>query len=89
MKKLRLLVCTVVVTFGLSLVTPALAQSGCTETTPCACDPGETHGPPCASAQPATDDSTNPEDTQTSPAAETVVITTIADAAVGALLSLF
>jgi len=66
------------------------AVGGETHGPPCATpNPGEIDSPPCATAQLATDDSTLPGETETPPAAETVGIATIADAAVGVLLSFF
>ena len=53
------------------------------------CIPGDINTPPCSTAQLTTDDPTNPGDMSTPPAAETIVITTMVDAAVGALLSIW
>ena len=82
MKKLRLLFCTVIMTANLSLVTSTLAQSA-----PSGCDPGETHGPPCSAVQLVTDTLTNPAETEPPEVVQTVVIVTIVDSVVGALLS--
>jgi hypothetical protein len=78
-----------VVTLCLMSVLAVTALAGETQSPPCPPpEPGETQCPPCSSAQQVTDDPT-PGDIQSPPAAETLVITTIADAAVGVLLSLF
>ena len=79
-----------VVTFCLMFVLAMTALAGDIQSPPCAPpDPGQMSTPPCASAQLVTDDPTNPGDVQSPPAPEAVVITTIADAAVGVLLYLF
>jgi hypothetical protein len=86
MKNLKKLV----VAFSLIFVLAITAFGGETQSPPCSPpNPGETQSPPCSLAQLAPDDPTIPGETETSRAAETVVITTIADAAVGALLSFF
>ena len=53
------------------------------------CTPGDVNTPPCSAAQPTTDDSTNLQEIQSLPAGETIAISTIAEAAVGAILSVF
>jgi len=78
MKNLRLLICAVVLTTTLGLMTPALAQSGC--------NPGEMMGPPCGSVQIATDDSTDSGIIQTPPDAETVDLTSVVADVLTALL---
>ena len=78
MKNLRLLICAVVLTVSLGLLTPAFSQSGC--------NPGEMMGPPCASAQIANDDFNDPEIIQTPPAAESVETTSVAADILMALL---
>jgi hypothetical protein len=83
MKKLK----TLVASFTLIVTVAIAAIAGDINTPPCT--PGDINTPPCASDQMATNDSTSPGETETPPAAETVVITTIADAAIGALLSVF
>lgn len=78
-----------VVTFCFISILAITALGGDVQSPPCQPpEPGDVQSPPCSSAQLTTDDPTNPGETQAPPAAETVVITTIADAAVGALLSL-
>jgi hypothetical protein len=78
MNHLRPLVCVVGLTLALSLSCFVQAQS---------CNPGETHGgPPCSAAQPTTDDSTAPGETQSPPAAESVDIVTAFEDALIALL---
>ena len=80
----------VVAVFCLIAVFAITALGGEIPSPPCAPpDPGEIPSPPCAAAQLATDDPKNPGDIQSPPTAETVVIATIADAALGAFLSVF
>jgi len=65
MNNLRRLVATL-------CLTSVFAITAFADTTPAPpCDPGETHGPPCSSAQMATDDSSNPGQTDTPPASDT------------------
>ena len=67
MNNLRRLVATL-------CLTSVFAITAFADTTPAPpCDPGETHGPPCSSAQMATDDSSNPGQTDTPPASDTTV----------------
>ena len=79
-----------VVTFCLISV---LAISAFAETPTGSCpapDPGQMSTPPCSSAQLTTDDFTTSEEMPTTRAeAETVVISMIVEAAVGAILSVF
>jgi hypothetical protein len=79
-----------VVTLCLISVLAITALAGEIQTPPCASpDPGEIQTPPCSPAQLTTEDPTNPGETETPPAAETVVINSIVDAAVGAFLSVW
>jgi hypothetical protein len=79
-----------VVAFCLMSVLAITAVGGEIPSPPCPPpDPGEIQTPPCSTAQLTTDDPTNPGETQTPPPAETVVITSFVDAAVGALLSVW
>lgn len=78
MKNLRPLICAVVLTGTLGLLTPALAQSGC--------NPGEMMGPPCASVQVANDEFNDPGIIEAPSAAETVEITSVAADVLTALL---
>ena len=65
MNNLRRLVATL-------CLTSVFAITAFADTTPAPpCDPGETHGPPCSSAQMATDDSSNPGQTETALASDT------------------
>lgn len=90
MKVLRLLLCSVVLALSLSLMTPVLAQSDCGSgqiPTSCGCyDPGIMQTPPCASAQIATNGSTEPGQTQTPPNSDPIDITSTVEAALIALL---
>lgn len=78
MKNLRLLICAVVMTVSLGLMTPAFAQL--------ACNPGEMMGPPCSTVQVVNDDSTDPGTIQSPPAAESVDLTSLAAEVLTALL---
>jgi len=79
-----------VVAFCLMSVLAITAIGGEIQSPPCSPPvPGEIDSPPCASAQLTTDDPSNPRDINTPPDAETVVITTIVDAAAGAFLSVW
>ena len=73
-----------VVTLCLTSVLAVTAFAGETPT-PCAPpDPGATQTPPCATAQLATDDSSNPGQTETPPAADassTVDVVSVAEEA--------
>jgi hypothetical protein len=61
-----------VVTLCLTSVLAITAFAGETSSPPCAPPvPGETEAPPCSIAQPATDDSSNPSQTETAPASDT------------------
>jgi len=62
----------------------ATALAGEIQSPPCA--PGEIQSPPCATAQLMTDDSTNSSTTE-APPTETIVVLTVAEAALGAFLS--
>jgi len=78
-----------VVGFCLMTLLTITALGGETESPPCAQpNPGETESPPCATVQSTADDSTTLEALQAFHA-ETVVITTTVEAAVGALLAFF
>jgi hypothetical protein len=78
MNHLRQSLCTAGLTLALSFSCFAQAQG---------CNPGEmSGGPPCSAAQPTTDDSTVPGETQTPPAAESVDIVTAFEDALIALL---
>jgi hypothetical protein len=80
----------VVVTFCLMSVLVITALGGDIQSPPCQPpEPGDLQSPPCSSAQLATDDPTNPGETESPPNAETIMIITTVDAAVGAFLSLF
>jgi len=83
MTKLRSLGASLILIFAMSVS----AFAGDMSTPPCA--PGDINTPPCASAQLATDDPGNPGEMGTPPVAETVVLNTIVDAALGAVLSVF
>ena len=50
-------------------------------------DPGEIQSPPCSTARETTDDPTHPTDSELPSTADTIVIGAIAEAAVGAFLS--
>lgn len=79
MKSLRLLICAVALAVSMGLITPALAQSGCS--------PGEMMGPPCASVQIVNEDVNDPGIVQIPPAAETVDLVSVAtDVLTGLLL---
>ena len=80
MKNLRLLICAVVLTASLGLLTPIFAQSTCNP------NPGEMLGPPCASVQLQNDDSTDPGIIETSPVAENVDLSSVAAEVLTALL---
>ena len=68
MNNLRRLVVILCLTSALAVT----AFAGETPTGPCAPpDPGEMSGPPCATAQPATDDTTNPGEQNGPPASDT------------------
>ena len=60
-----------VVTLCLTSVLAITAFAGETQSPPCTPDPGATQTPPCATAQQATDDSSNPGQTETPPASDT------------------
>ena len=60
-----------VVTLCLTSVLTVTAFAGETSGPPCTPDPGTTQSPPCATAQLATDDSSNPGQTETPPASDT------------------
>ena len=60
-----------VVILCLTSVLAVTAFAGITEAPPCTSDPGTTQGPPCATAPLATDESTNPGQTETMPASDT------------------
>jgi hypothetical protein len=79
-----------VVILSLIFVLAATVFAGETPTPPCpAPEPGELSTPPCSSAQLTTDDPISSGETEAPPASETIVISTIAEAALGALLSVF
>jgi hypothetical protein len=79
-----------VVTFCLISVLAFTALAGEIQSPPCAPPiPGEIQAPPCSESQLATDDPTNLGESEALSTVETVMITTIADAALGALLSVF
>lgn len=79
-----------IITLCLMSVLTVTALAGEMQTPPCSPpDPGEIQSPPCATAQLATDAPTNPGETPTPATAEEVMISTIADAAIRALLSVF
>lgn len=81
MSNLRKLGAVVVLTCALGVSSFA----GETQSPPCGTDPGEIHTGPCSSAQPITDP-TDPGQTDTPPAADTVDVISIAEAALTALL---
>ena len=60
-----------VVTLCLTSVLAVTAFAGETPAPPCTPDPGATQAPPCATAQLATDDSSNPSQTETALASDT------------------
>jgi hypothetical protein len=75
MNNLRKLLCAFALTFALTLT--CLAQTK-------GCNPGETPtGPPCSAAQTSTEDSTQ---TDTSTAAESVDVVSVAETALAAML---
>ena len=79
-----------VVTFCLMSVLTITVFAGETPTGTCPpTEPGEMGTPPCSAAQLTTDDPFNPGETPTPPPAETIMISAIAEAAVGAFLSVF
>ena len=88
MKLLRLLLCSLVVTLSLGLITPLSAQSGCgSGQSACGCfDPGIMQTPPCAFAQIATDDRPELGQTQTLPNSDPIDVTSIVEAALIAFL---
>lgn len=75
MNYLKGLLCAAALALALSLSCFGQSQS---------CNPGETHtGPPCSAAQTSTEDSTQ---TDTSTAADSVDVVSVADAALTAML---
>jgi len=88
MKLLRLLLCSLVLTLSLGLITPVLAQSGCgSGQSSCGCyDPGIMQTPPCAFAQIATDSQTELGQTQTPPNSDPIDVTSSVEAVLIALL---
>jgi hypothetical protein len=79
-----------VVTLCLMSVLSVTALAGEIQSPPCSPpDPGEIQSPPCSTAQLTTDDPTNTGETEPLPAPDTVVITSIVDAALGAFLSVW
>jgi len=89
MKNLKVLFCGVVLTFALGTGTTAMAQSNCDsgEPTSCGCYiPGQTQTPPCASAQLASDSLTEPSQTHTPLASDTLDVTSALEEALIAFL---
>ena len=73
--------------FTLILALAVSAFAGDISTPPCA--PGDISTPPCSSGQVNTEDPIIPIESETAPEAESVVIGTVAEAALGAFLSVF
>ena len=71
--------------FTLILIMSLAAFAGDMSTPPCT--PGDMSTPPCAASQPMIEDTVDPERTDSQATAEMVVISIIAEAAVGAFLS--
>jgi hypothetical protein len=79
-----------VVTLSLISVLSITSFAGDINTSPCTPpDPGQMSTPPCATAQLATDDATNSGQPDAPPEADAMVIVTIVDAAIEALLSVW
>jgi len=79
-----------VVTLSLTAVIAVTTFAGETPAPPCSpTEPGQMSTPPCSTAQLPTDDPINLGETPTPPDAETIMISAIAEAAVGAFLSIF